>query len=128
MGMQVEGIEGEQKLGQYLKDKGIHYFQPDAIAMENGNYVVYEVKNKKGIFRPPPFYGHGLELYQIKARLLFYEVTDIRCKFIVFDKENNCILSQWLDILNKGKHFDTKNGIRIFPVENFELETVTIQA
>jgi hypothetical protein len=126
MGMQQEGIEGEQKLGEYLKAKGIHYFQPDGIAIEDGKYIVYEVKNKGGIFKPPPFYGHGLELYQVKARLLFYEVTGVRCKFIVFDKENNKILSQWLDVLNDGNYFDTKNGIRIYPIENFDMEeTVT---
>ena len=52
----------------------------------------------------------------------FYKATGVRCKFIVFDNENKKILSQWLDILEAGEHFDTKHGIRIYPVENFDIE------
>ena len=63
MGMQQEGIDGEQMLSRYLKSKGIHHLQGDAIALEDGKYILYEVKNKGGIFKPPPFYGHGLEVY-----------------------------------------------------------------
>ena len=122
MGMQQEGIDGEQMLSRYLKSKGIHHLQGDAIALEDGKYILYEVKNKGGIFKPPPFYGHGLEVYQVKARMDFYKATGVRCKFIVFDNENKKILSQWLDILEAGEHFDTKHGIRIYPVENFDIE------
>lgn len=120
--MQDEGIEGEQKLGRYLKEKSIHYLQPDAIGKEGGAWVVYETKMKDEPFKPPPFYGHGLEVYQVKARLQLHKEKDMRCKFIVFQKNNSVVCSQWLDILEEGEHFDTKNGIRIYPLTNFDIE------
>ena len=122
MGITQQGIEGEQKLFKYLRDKGIEFFQADGIGLNQGNYCIYEVKYKSEPFMPPPFKGHGLGIRQVIARLKFQERTGMRCNFIVFDKTNDCIFSGWLDELDKGKHFDTKNGVRIYPLENFTLE------
>jgi hypothetical protein len=119
-----EGVEGEQKLFSYLRKNGVEFFQADAIGKEGGNYVVYETKNKAEPFRPPPFLGHGLELRQVRARLKFQREMGIRCKFIVFQKNDNSVCSQWLDVLEEGEKFDTKNGIRIYPIENFEIELI----
>lgn len=119
-----EGVAGEQKLFAYLKGKGIEFFQADAIGKEGETHVVYETKNKSEPFRPPPFLGHGLEVRQVNARLRFQKETGIRCKFIVFQKNDNSVCSAWLDELEQGNHFDTKNGIRIYPIENFEIELI----
>ncbi len=124
MGMTEQGIEGEQKLKSYLFAKGIEFFQPDGIGLDKDNYVLYEVKCLTEPFKPPPFFGHGLWIYQIQARLGFQEKTGIRVRFVVFQSKDNTVCSAWLDELEKGKHFDTKNGIRIYPIENFEIELV----
>lgn len=122
MGMTQQGIEGEQLLFKYLHNKGIIFFQPDGIGLDKDNYVLYEVKNKAEPFYPPPFLGHGLEIRQVNARLNFQKKTGIRCKFIVFETKSNVICQQWLDELEKGEHFDTAKGIRIYPIDNFDIE------
>lgn len=122
MAIRQQGYEGEQKLFRYLAEKNIRFFQPDALGFNGTDYEVYEVKNKAEPFKPPPFYGHGLEIQQVKARLEFQERTGIRCKFVVFQLNDNIVLTAYLDDLEKGEHFDTKNGIRIYPVENFVME------
>ncbi len=124
MGITEQGIEGEQKLFEYLRNKGIEFFQADGIGLDHNNYCIYEVKNKAEPFKPPPFLGHGLNIGQVKARLKFQKVTGMRCKFIVFQQNDNSVCSAWLDELEKGKHFDTRFGIRIYPIENFEIELV----
>lgn len=122
MGMTEQGIEGEQRLKTYLSSKGISFFQPDGIGLDTNNYILYEVKCLTEPFQPPPFVGHGLWVYQIRARLNFQAKTGIRVRFIVFNTKEDVIHSAWLDELEKGKHFDTARGIRIFPIENFEEE------
>ena len=122
MGITQQGIDGEQKLFKWLANRGVDFFQADAIGIDKDNYAIWEVKNKAEPFKPPPFYGHGLDIRQVNARLKFQSKTSIRCGFVVFELSKNIILWQWLDELEKGEHFDTKNGIRIYPVENFNLE------
>jgi len=75
MGITQQGIDGEQRLFKYLAKKGIHFFQADAIGLNAKKYEIYEVKNKAEPFKPPPFYGHGLEIRQVKARLEFQKKT-----------------------------------------------------
>ncbi len=122
MGMTEEGIAGEQKLQRYLHSKGVTIFQPDGIGLSKDEYAIYEVKMKKEPFQPPPFLGHGLEIYQVKARLSFYKKTGIRCRFVVFQTKDSVVCSAWLDNLDRDLHFDTKNGIRIYPLDNFDIE------
>lgn len=122
MGITQQGIKGEQTLFKWLWKKGYTYFQPDAIALSNETFSMWEVKMKEEPFKPPPFYGHGLDIRQVKARIHFQKKTGIRCGFIVFQSNKNIILWQWLDELEKGEYFDTKNGVRIYPIENFILE------
>lgn len=124
MGITQQGIDGEQKLFRYLAEKGIHFFQADAIGFNAEEYEIYEVKNKAEPFKPPPFYGHGLDIRQVKARLEFQKKTGMRCKFIVFQVDEEIILTAYLDELEKGEHFDTAKGIRIYPIENFEMEKI----
>lgn len=125
MGMTEQGIQGEQTLKRYLAGKGITFFQPDGIGLDQEHYVLYEVKCLTEPFQPPPFLGHGLFIYQIKARLAFQDKTGIRIRFMVFNTKDNSVCSAWLDELEQGEHFDTAKGIRIYPIENFEIEITT---
>ena len=102
-------------LKRWMKVDGI--FQADWMVKKNGVYYVVEVKHKE-MFKSPPFDGHGLEIRQVNARMMFMEETGIRCLFLVIDMSGR-VYWQWLDKLEAGKHFDTKNGIRVYPIENF---------
>jgi hypothetical protein len=122
MGIQSEGIEAEQWLLNEFRKKGIMCFQPDAISFENDEYILNEIKHQE-IFSPPPFFGHGLPLWQINARIGFWRLTGIKVKLIVKEKGTDKIYWQWLDILEAGKHIDTR-GLkprRIYLIDNFEI-------
>ena len=120
MGITEEGIEGEQKLFSFIASKNVDFFQADAIGFNKGRYEIYEVKHQCR-FTPPPYEGHGLPPKQVEARLRFQEKTGIRCVFVVFDKETNEIFYQYLDVLERGEHFDTKGSKvrRIYKLTNF---------
>ena len=107
MGIQEEGIEAEQWLLNELRGKCTKVFQPDAISLEDGEWVVNEVKHQER-FTPPPFEGHGLPKWQVEARLWFYEATDIRPILFIIEKPTNLIFYQFLDVLEKSEYFDTK--------------------
>jgi len=121
MGITEQGIEGEQKLFSFLKKVGFDFFQPDAIGCKNGTYYMFEVKHQER-YRPPPFEGHGLPLWQIKARLKFQKLFGIRCVLVVFDKETNEVFYQAFDTLEKGEKYDTKGAKprRIYLVSSFK--------
>ena len=115
------GRSGEIMARDILKNKfcvdGI--FQPDWMILKNGKYYVIEVKHKE-IFKPPPFYGHGLDIRQVKARMEFYEKTGIETLFLVIDF-NGVIYWQWLKYLEaSGDYFNTRNGVRIYNIQKFE--------
>lgn len=121
MGITEEGIESEQWLLKRFRDKGIEVFQPDAISLENGKYVLNEMKHQE-LFKKPPFDGHGLPRWQIKARMNFYIATKIRCRLVIMEKPSDKIYWQWLDLLEKGEFFDT-NGAkprRIYNITSFK--------
>lgn len=113
------GKEGERLARIILKERfkvdGI--FQADWMVQKNGKYYVVEVKHKE-MFSPPPFYGHGLDIRQVKARMEFYKSKDIRCLFLVIDLDGT-IFWQWLDILEETKYFDTRNKVRVYDIRNF---------
>lgn len=120
MGITQDGIDGEQKLFKWLKGLGYSFFQPDAISFEDGTYVLNECKHQEH-YNAPPYDGHGLPKWQVEARLWFWEVTNIRCRLVIFEKGTNDIYYQWLDELEKGEHFDTKgmNPRRVYPLTSF---------
>ena len=95
-------------------------FQSDLTVLDkNGNYFITEVKYQER-FEPPPFYGHGLPPYQVGARMDFYGKTGIMCLFLVFDKNDRDVFFQWLDVLENGTKFYTRNNRRVvFPIEAF---------
>lgn len=120
MSITNQGIEGEKLARKILIDKFFidNLFQADWIVNKNGKYYVIEVKNKE-LFEPPPFYGQGLDIRQVKARIKFYKDTGIRCLFLVISKPENKIFWNWLDELEKTQYYDTKNSIRIYNINNF---------
>ena len=120
MGVTEDGIKGEQKLFAFLKEKGVDFFQPDAIGLNKERYELYEVKHQAR-FKAPPFDGHGLPRWQIRARLSFQEKTGIRAVLVIFDKETQEIFYNYLDNLEKGEYLDTKgkNPRRIYKLDNF---------
>ena len=121
----------EEELGKIGQDKAkkllLKYFrasfifQVDWISLEYGNYIINEVKNQEP-FEPPPFKGQGLPIWQVKSRITFYKDMGIRCRLIIFNPlETTEVLWQWLDILEKGQHYDThgEKSRRVYPVKNF---------
>ena len=120
MGIQEEGIEAEQWLLQWFKDKGIAAFQPDAISYEEGKYVLNEIKNQE-FFKSPPFDGHGLPRWQIEARTKFSIETGIRIRLIIKEKGTEIVYWQWLDVLDSGKYHDTfgEKPRRVYPLGSF---------
>lgn len=121
MGITKDGIKGEQMLFKLLKDKGMKFFQPDAIAHKYGIYYVFETKHQER-YTAPPFDGHGLPLWQVTARLKFQEATKVIAVFLVFDKETNEVFYQRLDELEKGEKYDTKGSKprRIYPLSSYK--------
>jgi len=120
MGITKEGIEGEQKLFKFLRDKGFSFFQPDALGFLDGQWYVFEAKHQER-FTPPPFEGHGLPYWQIKARLNFERTFGIKAVLVVFDKKTNEVFYQLLSNLEKGEYYDTHGAKprRIYKLSNF---------
>jgi len=97
-------------------------FQCDWIAEDRrGQYFTVECKHQDK-FLSPPFDGHGLPLWQVKARLKFQQEKEIRAILLIMDKTTHEIFWQYLDILEAGNHFDTKGKSprRIYPLASFE--------
>lgn len=114
------GKVGERLARDILKDwfRVDRIFQADWIVKKGGKYYVVEVKHKE-MFKPPPFYGHGLDVRQVRARMEFYREKDIRCLFLVIDLDG-AVYWQWLDVLENTPYFDTKNNIRVYDIRHFE--------
>ena len=114
------GKVGERLARDILKDwfRVDRIFQADWIVKKGGKYYVVEVKHKE-MFKPPPFYGHGLDVRQVRARMEFYREKDIRCLFLVIDLDGT-VYWQWLDVLENTPYFDTKNNIRVYDIRHFE--------
>ena len=113
------GKEGERLARMVLIDRfkvdGI--FQADWIVEKNDTYYVVEVKHKE-MFKAPPFDGHGLDIRQVKSRMKFFRKFNIRCLFLVIDMTGK-VFWQWLDVLEQGRKFDTRKGVRIYAIEGF---------
>jgi len=120
MSITAQGIEGEMLARLILKDrfKVDNLFQIDWMIIKNGIYYVIEVKHKE-LFKPQPFYGQGLDIRQVNARMKFFKDTGIRCLFLVISKPENIVYHQFLDVLETTRYFDTKNKIRIYNIKEF---------
>ena len=120
MSITEQGLVGERMARLVLKNKfkADNIFQADWLVYKNNKYYVIEVKYKE-LFQSPPFDGQGLDIRQVKARIKFYQDTQIRCLFLIFTKPEQNIYWQWLDVLEKTNFFDTRNGIRIYNIKYF---------
>jgi len=122
MGITDEGIMGEKMLFMLLEEWGYKFFQPDSIGEKDGKFNVFEAKHQAR-FKKPPFDGHGLPLWQIRARLNFEQRTGIGTILVIFDSETGETFYQELKKLDEGEHFDTQGDKprRIYPITNFNV-------
>lgn len=104
-----------------LKRKGYSNFQsPDWLAKNpEGKTETIEVKYKK-LYEPPPFWGAGLNVSQVKRRTQLLKELGLRTYLIVFAKGTDEVYGAYLDELEKGIFYDTRNGIRIYPIDHFK--------
>lgn len=122
MGIQELGIEGEKKAREVVKKNNFNCFGTDWILIDKlGNYYLLEVKCKE-MFAPPPFEGQGLNINQVVSKQIFFKKTGIRTILLIMLPDNKRTYWQFLDKLEQGKHFDTKNKVRIYPISSFEWE------
>lgn len=112
------GKEGERQARLLLKKWGFELQSPDWLGNKDNQWVCFEVK-KKERFEPPPFEGHGLDKRQIYLRKKLFKDKSIRTMLIIFEVPTNKIFYKYLDLLENDQHFDTMNGIRIYPLSNF---------
>lgn len=120
MAITEEGIEGEKIARIILKKYGFQLFGGDWIIKSNlGKYYLVEIKHKLECFKSPPFDGHGLDLFKIVAREQFRKDTGIKTILLIVDKEQKRVYWNFLDSLEKGDYFKTKNNIIIYPLDNF---------
>ena len=115
--MLEQGIKGEQKARKLLKAYGYKIFEIDWMAEKNDKCLQVEVKHKDA-FQPPPFRGHGMEIWKVKKRLEFEKEHKIYAYFLIFDTDGTTY-GQFLSLLERGEFFDTKKGIRIYNIKNF---------
>ena len=127
------GNEGETKAVGILKDFGFILSRPDYSGYRKTPGLFYgenileeediefEIKTKAEPFQPPPFKGHGTDIRQINKRMRRYKKYGFKQFFLVVQPDGK-IYGQWLhklEELSKDIKFDTRNGIRIYPLDYF---------
>lgn len=112
------GVAGEKDICRILRKVGYPVRKSDGHIYLNGEYCAIEVKNKTRPWRPPPFYGHGLNKDQWEHYLDFQNQTGMR--ILLFIKCNGTIIWNYIDELAKSKtHITPKKKIIVFPIEKF---------
>jgi len=114
------GNRGEQKAGLILTNLGFEIQSPDWVAIKNNKIMFVEVKEKNKRFKNEVIEGHGLDIKQIEKRQHLFNVTGIRTYLLIFDNTTNEIFVNYIDELEMGEYYDTRNGIRIYPIKNYE--------
>ena len=125
MSITNEGIDAEKKGRLLLKERGWQIQQLDWIGKKQAKWAIFEIKQRE-LFQPPPFLGTGLDKRQIYLRNQLLVDLKLRTMLVVFIKNTADIYYQYIDVLETGKWFDTKNEIRIYPIENFKHIIFTI--
>lgn len=118
MSITLEGIEAEKKAREIIKNMGWQVQQLDWIGKKDDKWTIFEIKQRE-LFEPPPFLGTGLDKRQLWLRNQLLKDLGLRTILIVFVKDSIDIYWQYIDELEKGKSYDTRNEIRIYPIENF---------
>lgn len=128
MNCMEEGRIGEKIIREYFASKNIKHFQIDWMTDEEDEFRLNEIKYQE-VFKPPPFYGHGLPKYQVEARMNFYHRTRIPPYFYVVEKSeyekkegHHLIWMQSFIILEIGKYIDTKgmDRRRVYEIDSFK--------
>ena len=90
------------------------------VKWDNRTYYIVEVKTRE-LYKPPPFLGTGLDIRQIKLRTEVFNDLGIDTILFVIVKDDLYVrrLSE-LEALEKQYKFDTRNKIRIYPIEEFK--------
>ena len=115
----------ETKALQLLRESGFKNIQQlDWIAKDDkGQWVVFEIKEKE-LFEPGtnyPYWGAGLNKSQLYLRTQLLNDLDWRTYLLIFAKGTGKVYGAYLDELEKkGDFFDSPNGIRVYPISNFE--------
>lgn len=115
-----DGSAAEERTRKIFKAQGFQVQIPDLVVSKDGKAMCVEVKDKAEPFSPPPFWGHGLDKSQIWLRTQLLEQTGMRTYLIVYEKSGR-IYGQYLDKLEAGSFFDTRKGVRIYPIEAFKI-------
>lgn len=120
----IDDTESRSKARLLLKGGGWGYIQsPDWVAANGDEWVVVEVKEKE-LWEPGtnfPKYGIGLDNSQIFLRNKFQEGTGLRTYLLCYVKGTDDVYGAFLNELEaKGGYYDTKNKIRVYPLEHFK--------
>jgi len=114
----------ETKARHLLREAGFSYLQQlDWVGKDDkGEWVVFEIKEKE-LFTPGrnfPHYGAGLNKSQLYLRTKLLDELGFRTYLLIFAKGTNEVYEAYLDELEaKGGFYDSPNGIRIYPIQNF---------
>ena len=120
----ANALDAETKALHLLRKWGFSYVQQiDWLAKnDNGEWLAVEVKDKE-LFTPGsnfPHYGIGLNRAQLFLRHKLLEELGFRTYLINFVPGTDEVYGAYLDELEgKGKFFDSKNHIRIYPLSSF---------
>lgn len=118
VGINEQGILAEKKAREWLRGKNYYNLQQiDWLVKKNtGEYFIVEAKHRE-LYEPPPFWGTGLDIKQLKLRTQILKDLNIDTLLLVFTEKN--YYYQYLSILEKTAYIDTKNKIRIYDIEHF---------
>ena len=120
----IDDTESRSRARLLLKSEGYQYIQqPDWIAMKDGEWTVFEIKDKE-LFTPGsnfPHYGIGLDRSQIFLRKQIEQGLTLRTALICFVRGTDDVYIAYIDDLEaKGGYYDTPSKIRIYPLSSFE--------
>ncbi len=120
----IDDSESRSKARLLLISKGYQYIQqPDWIAMKDGEWTIFEIKEKE-LWEPGtnfPHYGIGLDISQIFLRKTIQGGLQLRTYLLCFVKGSDNIYGAYIDELEaKGGYYDTPSKIRIYPLTSFE--------
>ena len=108
----VKGIgeAGEAEVSRILRSLGCSVRRADrTVKLPNGEWSFLEVKNKEP-FKPPPYYGQGIEIYEYEMYMEIFQRFGMRCVLVVRGKRNEW-LTQFLDKLGGVKKY-FKGGVQ----------------
>ena len=113
------GFQGEAEIRNFFKASSIRFMQLDMVINFNGSYYSVEAKHQE-YYTSPPFDGHGLPPWQVKARIELYNKTNIIPLFIVKELNTDTLYINDLITLDMGEQALSKTGNRIlYPLTSF---------